>query len=96
MFSSEKRLRRDLINVYKYLRCGRQSDEARLFSVVRGDRTRGNGYKLNYRKFCTNVHKSFFTVRVTKHWNRLPRKVVESPSLEMFKTHLDAYLCNLV
>ena len=34
----------------------------------------------------TNVHKNFFTVRVTEHWNRLPRKVVETASLEMFKT----------
>ena len=31
-----------------------------------------------------------------EHWNRLPREVMESPSLEKFKTLLDAYLCNLV
>ena len=60
-----------------------------------GDRTRGNCHKLRHRKFCTNVHKNFFTVRVMEHWNRLPRGVVES-SLEIFKTCLDAYLCNLV
>ena len=33
---------------------------------------------------------------VTEHWNRLPREVVESPSLEIFKSRLDAYLCELV
>lgn len=33
---------------------------------------------------------------VTEHWNRLPRELVESPSLEMLKTPLDAYVCNLV
>ena len=38
----------------------------------------------------------FFTVRVTEHWNRLPREAVESPSLEIFKTHLDAILHNLL
>ena len=43
-----------------------------------------------------NVDKNFFTVRVKEHWIRLPREVVESPSLEMFKTCLDAYLCNMV
>ena len=42
------------------------------------------------------MHKNFFTVRVTEHWTRLPREVVDSPFLETFKTHLDAYLCNLV
>ena len=34
-------------------------------------------------------------VRVMEHWNRLPREAVASPSLEKFKTLLDAYLCNL-
>ena len=68
---------------------------AKLFSVC-GARTRGNGHKMDHRKFCTNMWKNFFTVRVTEHWNRLPREVVESPSLEIFKAHLDAYLGNLL
>ena len=42
------------------------------------------------------MQKSFFTVRVMEHWNRLPREAVESPSMEIFKTSLDAYLCNLL
>ncbi|KFO09262.1 hypothetical protein N312_03538, partial [Balearica regulorum gibbericeps] len=55
-----------------------------------------NGHKQEPRKFRLNVRKNFFTVRVTKSWDRLPREVVESPSLEIFKTHLDAILCNLL
>ena len=42
------------------------------------------------------MQKNFFTVRVTEHRNRLPIRVVDSPSLEIFKTRLDAYLCNLL
>ncbi|KFV78399.1 hypothetical protein N308_05559, partial [Struthio camelus australis] len=55
-----------------------------------------NGHKLNHRQFCLNVRKNFFTVRVTEHWHRLPREVVESPSLEIFKSHLDTILGNVL
>ena len=40
------------------------------------------------------MRKNFFTVGVTEHWNRLPRKVVESSSLRIFKTRLGGYLCS--
>ena len=43
-----------------------------------------------------NMRKNFFPLRVTEHWNRLPREAVESPSLEIFKTHLDKVLCSLL
>jgi len=75
-------LRGDIINAYKYLKSGCQEDGARLFSVVPCNRTRGNGHKLKHRKFQLNMKKHFFTLRVTEHWNRLPRDVVDSPSLE--------------
>jgi len=47
-------------------------------------------------RVCYNLRKNFFTMRVTEHWNRLPREVMESPSLEIFKTHLDKVLCSLL
>ena len=49
-----------------------------------------------HRKFHLNMRKNFFPLRVTEHWNRLPREVVESPSLEIFKTRLDKILCSLL
>ena len=64
------RLRRDLVNAYRYLRGGVKRMGPGLFSVVSSDRTRGNGQKLEHRKFHTNTRKSF-TVKVTELWNGL-------------------------
>ena len=71
-------------------------NEARLFLMVFSNRTKSNGLKFVHRKFCTNMQNNFFMVRVKEQWNRLPREFVESHPMEIFKTCLDVYPCNLL
>jgi len=56
----------------------------------------GVSFKLKEGRFRSNIRKKFFTVRVVRHWNRLPREAVDAPSLEVFKARLDGALSNLV
>ncbi|KFQ40969.1 hypothetical protein N332_13391, partial [Mesitornis unicolor] len=55
-----------------------------------------NGFKLEEGRFRLDFRKKFFTVRVVRHWHRLPREAVDAPSLAVFKARLDGALGNLV
>ncbi|GAB0176515.1 hypothetical protein GRJ2_000116700 [Grus japonensis] len=97
LFSREKRqLQGDLIVAYQYLKEAYRKDGEGLFMRECSERTRGNGFKLKEGQFRLGVRKKFFTVRVVRYWNRLPREVVETPSLEVFKARLDEALGNVV
>jgi len=104
LFSLEKRrLRGELIAAFQYLKGAYRKDGENFFSTACCNRTRGNVFKLregSFRlregRFRLDIRKKIFTMRVVKHWNRLPREVVEATSLETLKARLDGALINWV
>lgn len=82
------RLWGDLITVFSYL-MGLYKEGDRLFVEVHSDTKEGNRHKGQDRKISLDTwKKNPITTRMVKHWKRLPRQAVESPSLKIFRTHM--------
>jgi len=92
----KRRLRADLTVAFQYLKRAYKQEVQHLFTRVDSDRTREKGFKLGQGRFGLDIRRKFFTQRVVTHWNRLPKEVVDAPSLEAFKARLDVALGSLV
>ncbi|KFW71070.1 hypothetical protein AS28_13425, partial [Pygoscelis adeliae] len=92
----KRRLWGDLRAAFQYLKGAYKKAGEGLFARACSYRTRGNDFKLKEGRCRLDIRKKFFTMRVVRHWNRLPREAVDAPSLEVFKTRLDGALSNLV
>lgn len=87
-----RKLRGDMIEVYKILNGGYDSDISPPIHTVNEDTiTRGNKMKLSKPTFKKAARKNFFSVRVSNFWNELPNKVIEAPSIKSFERRLDLY-----
>ena len=91
----KRRLRGDFIVACQYLMGSYKQDGEWRFTRVGSDRTSGSGFKLRQGSLCLILGRSF-SHRVVMHRNRLPKEVVDAPSLEAFKARLDVSLGSLV
>ena len=81
---------------FQYTKGSYRKEGDRLIRRVCGNSTRGNVFKLKDGRFRLDIRKNYFTMRVVRHWNRLPSDVVDVPSLETFEARLGQALGNLI
>ncbi|MBN3305245.1 GTD2B protein, partial [Amia calva] len=91
----QRRLRGDLIQVFKIMKGVNHIKPEELFHISRDTCTRGHKWKLGYKAFKTENSRRFFTQRVVTIWNKLPNNVVDAENLGTFKNRLDRILGSL-
>ena len=97
LFSLEKTThRRNLRATLQYLKKTYRKAGETVFVRECSDRTRSNDLKLKEGRFKLDIWKKVFTLRMVRHWNRLPGKAVNVPCLEVFKDRLERVLSNQV
>ena len=82
------------METFKILKGIDKVDYRQLFTLSQ-NQTRSNGWKLELRRFNTSQCGKFFTYRIPSYWNRLPAEVVESATVDQFKSRLDKVIDNL-
>ena len=87
----QKRLRGQLIEVFKYLNRFTSASARGLFDYDLNDRTRNNGAKLIAKHFNTSVAHHVYPIKITTTWNALPSEVVSSRTVNTFKKSLDKH-----
>ena len=88
-----RRLHGDMIQVFKFMHGFSDMNKTKLFKMK--DDTvnlRGHGMKIQKQHVHLNIRKNSFTHHVVTHWNRLPASAVEAPTVNMFKSEVDAFL----
>ena len=92
---SKRRMRGDLIEVYKMFKGFDNLNVNQYFSLDRSNLTRRqNSFKIIGKRFNSNEAKHFFFNRVVNVWNSLPSSVVDSETVLTFKNSLDKFLEN--
>ena len=97
LFSLEKSmLREGMIAPLKYLQGCHLEEGGERFHLAAEDRTRSHGFKLCVEWYQLDIRGNVFTVRVVQQWTRLPKEVVSSLSLAIFKQRLDRCLSGML
>ena len=81
---------------FKYLKGCHTEEGQDLFSILPECRTRNSGLKVQEARFRLDIRKNFLTVRAVRQWNQLPREVVGSPTLDVFKRLLENHLSGML